>query len=445
MFRRFVAAGALALFVGSAYAALPSVIYSEIASSPTSDVPGLAGAKFDAFNRPYVSENGQHWIIKASSNLATSMDDVFIVGSGVTGTTVVQEGTAAPWDPGFDIQFLTDQNASINNSGQYAIAANTTNSSPVDEQIVWWDGSIFKIAAQGGDAVPGIAGEAYGTSLNSPSITNDARIGFRAGATVGSLPTTEDDFAILDGAVQAQVGVTVPGGAATPLLGIDSNQYFVSGDGNTQLIEGTLGSTSTDVVLVNNNVELLEGADAPGFSADPISIVGETVMGANGNWFARGSNTSGDDWIVNNGALIAKTGDAVPGGLAGEVYDDTPFSSNFFVMAGNSVGDFVIGATTSNADTEANAVIVVNNSFVLMREGDPVDLDGNGLDDDGVFLSVFNNEDSFLTDDGWYYFTADLVDAGGSALGQAFMRIQIPEPTSLGLLLVGALALIRRR
>ena len=445
MLRRFLATGALALCVCSAYAALPVVIYSEVASSPTSDVPGVAGAKFDLFDRPYVSENGQNWIIRASSNLATTGDDVIIVGSGVTGTTVIQEGGAAPWEPGANVQFITDRNMSINNAGQYVLGVNTTSTSPVDEQIVWWDGSIFKIAAQGGDAVPGIAGEAYGTILNSPSITNDARIGFRADATVGALPSAEDTFNIFDGAIVAQSGITVPTGAAGAYVTLDSQDYYVSADGSKQFIMGSVVASTTSVVTVNNNVELLEGTDAPGFSGDPISAISEGLMTPGGNWFARGENASDDNWVVMNGNLIAKSGDPIPGGLPGETFDDATFDALFFGMTGNNVGDFVVAGVTSNPDLTRNAVLVVNNSFVLLREGDAVDLDGNGLDDDGVFLSVFNNEDAFLTDDGWYYFTADLVDAGGSGVGQAFMRIQIPEPTSLGLLLVGALALIRRR
>jgi hypothetical protein len=106
----------------------------------------------------------------------------------------------------------------------------------------------------------------------------------------------------------------------------------------------------------------------------------------------------------------------------------------------------VYGGVTSNPDLNANAVLVFNDSFVLVREGDPVDLDGNGLFDDNTFISVFNNEDGFLTDDLRFYFAADLRDGAGTALGQAFMVMQVPEPAAVGALasLAGA-ALLRRR
>ncbi len=60
---------------------------------------------------------------------------------------------------------------------------------------------------------------------------------------------------------------------------------------------------------------------------------------------------------------------------------------------------------------------------VLARQGDPVDLDGNGLPDDDVFVDIFNNDDGFLTDAGLLYFTADLQNGAGAALGQGFLLL----------------------
>jgi hypothetical protein len=98
---------------------------------------------------------------------------------------------------------------------------------------------------------------------------------------------------------------------------------------------------------------------------------------------------------------------------------------------------------TNAVDTNANAVLNPNNAFGLARDGDPVDLDDNGLPDDNAFISVFNNEDAFLTDDLRYYFTADLRGRAGTAIGQTFMTLTIPELAE-ALAFVGA-ALLRLR
>jgi hypothetical protein len=92
-----------------------------------------------------------------------------------------------------------------------------------------------------------------------------------------------------------------------------------------------------------------------------------------------------------------------------------------------------------------NAVLVLNGTTEVLREGDPVDVNGNGLFDDDAFLSVFNNDDSFLTDDLKYYFNADLRNGAGTSIGQAFLVAQVPEPSSLALFALAAGLLLRRR
>ena len=75
-----------------------------------------------------------------------------------------------------------------------------------------------------------------------------------------------------------------------------------------------------------------------------------------------------------------------------------------------------------------------------MREGDPVDLDGNGEFDDDAFigrgnaaLSAFHPDDIFLSDDGMLYFFASLRNAAGEDLGSfgtggdAFLRLQLGD------------------
>jgi hypothetical protein len=159
---------------------------------------------------------------------------------------------------------------------------------------------------------------------------------------------------------------------------------------------------------------------------------------------ARGNNVDANDWVLRNGAVVAQKGDAVPGGLAGETFDDTTFADLFFSITANDNGDYVYGGVTSTA-ANANAVLVFNDQFVFLREGDGIDIDGNGLADDNAFISVFNNDDAILTNDLRYFLTVDAVDGAGTALGQVFMVVQVPEPGALSLIAAGAIGLLRRR
>jgi hypothetical protein len=105
-----------------------------------------------------------------------------------------------------------------------------------------------------------------------------------------------------------------------------------------------------------------------------------------------------------------------------EAWDDGTFADCFFAHTGNSVGDYVVGGVT-NGPVQANGVIVLNGTHVIAREGDPCDLDGNGLFDDGLFFNTFGNDDLQLRDDGSLYFTATLRDAAGTAVAQGlFLR-----------------------
>src|SRR5687768_10949382 len=114
--------------------ALPRVIYSEIAASPTSAVPGVPGVIFESFDRMYSSPSGNFWILGAESNGPTTEDRVIIVGSGLTGNTVIREGINIPGfseAPGF-----IDQKLAINDAGDFAFVTNSNLATTTDDEIV---------------------------------------------------------------------------------------------------------------------------------------------------------------------------------------------------------------------------------------------------------------------------------------------------------------------
>jgi hypothetical protein len=150
-----------------------------------------------------------------------------------------------------------------------------------------------------------------------------------------------------------------------------------------------------------------------------------------GNWYATGSNVSGLDWALRNGELVATSGAPIFVG-ASESFSDGLFAPTFFMLLGNGVGDVVVGGTTSAADSNADVVLVLNGERVVLRENDPVDLDGNGVFDDDVYISSFQEHAGFLSDAGELYVVVTLRDgvrascAGGSNnLGEALVRVSV--------------------
>jgi uncharacterized repeat protein (TIGR01451 family) len=229
---------------------------------------------------------------------------------------------------------------------------------------------------------------------------------------------------VLGATLLAQEGVTVPTGQLGSEFweNFDVNDFFISADGTHWLVQGDLtGDAATDdVVAVDGAVVVQEGVILPGSGfTDPVDgtgIVG-VHMDAGGNWFVRGNNdVSEQDWVYRNGTVIATLGSPIHTGTA-EVWDDTDFGDCFFLHVGNGNGDWVIGGVT-DAPSIANGVLVVNGTDEVVREGDQVDLDGNGMFDDDTFFDTFGNDDGFLSDAGLFYFVATIKDGTDTRIGQ---------------------------
>ena len=458
----------IAIIVVSALAAsagafpTPVGIYSNLAGHPTNVVPGL-GISFNPgtgtqFDRPYRSADGTKWILVANANTGnTATQEVIITGSGTTGTLQAQEGVTVI-EPGRLCDSAGfDQRLSINNAGNFSFACSLDGATTDDEVIVKSVGGSLSISAREGQAIGGlIAGATLGTTLDSQAIDSANKVSFRT--TLTGVPAGQTTAVLLGdmGSVAAQTGVTMAGNGFTWSTLTAGDMYY-SPNGTDWLTHGDTNDpvTTQDYLGARNNSTVLftEGT-SPGAGMNGWTLTNaEIFMSPDGaGWISRGQvATSLDDFISVNGTVVAKTGDQVPGAPPGEFYDDAAFGAGFFHMAMNNQGQYTFGSVTNSANLDANAVITyfdgVNFSTIL-REGDPVDLNGNGLLDDNVYLSVFNDFDGFLSEDGYFYFFADLRDNPASPftnVGQAFMRVQVPEPATMGLLAIGALLLGRRR
>ncbi len=439
---------------------LISVIFTNVVGAPANAVPGMQGVGFFAgtgtqFERPYRSADGTRWTIRARANLAASEDQMIITGMGPTSAgaqVILREGDNAPWDPTVTVETLTRRTRGINNNGDVAFSANTSHATTADEHIIRRNANgTWDVIAREGDATP-IAGGTYGLTLDSAHILNNGDVGF-IGTSLLGLTSTTNAAAFRGGSVIAQKGVDVPGGQAGGGTALWQNftvdEFYSSADGAHYMLQGdTDAATTADgIIVVDGQVVIQEGVTVLAGFANAVSTANrESFMMSNGDWFARGSNATDNlDWVVRNGNVVARTGDAITGATTESWSDTTGFSATFFFMAGDNLGNYVVGGVTDAADPAANAVIVYNGSTVLLREGAMIDINGDGLMNDDAFVSVMNNDDGFLTDDGHFYFTADLRDGAGASLGQAFLVMAVPAPSSALVLAAGGLVSLRRR
>ncbi len=408
-----------------------TVIFTDLATSSTSLVPGYPGARFSSFDRPYGSPIG-NWIMSADTDRPTDADEALLVN----GLVELFEGDAAAWAPG-ELVGLLDQKMAINDSGDWAFVTNTDGATTADEYVVQSISGVLSAAAQEGGAIPtltpplsGAGPFTWGSTLESPVIASDGTVGFSSDS-IGGAVTTENDILVLGTALLGQEGITQPPGQLGTEFweNFDASDYFISADGAHWLAQGDLtGSTaSDDVLVVDGAVVLQEDVIIPGSSfTNPIDgsgIVG-CFMDPAGNWFARGNNdTTEQDWVVRNGVVAAAIGDPIYTG-ATELWDDTDYSSGFFLHVGNSGGDWVIGGV-SDAPTDSNGVLVANGTVEVMREGEPLDIDGNGSFDDNAFINTFGNDDAVLTDDRTLYIVVTMRDDTGASIGDAFLSVDL--------------------
>lgn len=433
-------------------AAAPTVILSTIQGSATSEVPGQPGVRWNELgSRVWRSPSGNYWTFSATTDLPFG-DPNFswhILGSGTSYDLFLPVGVDVPFAPG-EARAFGDFNSRPNDAGEVAVVVNTTGPSAADEYLIRYDSvaDTYDVLGQQGSPVPYAPGQTWGGSFNDPHILQDGTVAGRNSA-LGGAPAGQNRSLFIGAVEVARRDVTVPtgqlGGGVERLNNV--TDFHVNADGSSYLVKGTLtGDSATDeFVAVDNAVVAQEGATLGGY-ASPVEDIFRTFMTSSGDHYIRGNNADGLRWITRNGAVVAQTGDTVPG--TSETYQEGTFPFNattFFYSTGNNLGDYVIGGVTSNPDPDLFAVIVLNGSQVVARHSDPVDLDGNGLFDDDAFIRKFIDDAIILTDSLDLYFAAEIRNSAGVDLGDALVHLRVPAPSASVVLLASAAAAMRRR
>ncbi|MBL8990823.1 MAG: lamin tail domain-containing protein, partial [Phycisphaerae bacterium] len=427
------------------------------------------GSTFDAFHRPFASADGTKFVMRVNTDEPDgTLDEAVVVGTitggGVTLSAVAQQGFSVV-DPDIFNDTLgatIDPTMSVNNAGQVAFSGTTNRVANSNDVVVrYTPGSpgTFKVIAREGLGVPESFGldldTTWGAALTARGMLDDGSVDF-LGQLAGSSITTSTDRVIArsDGtasSIRLRKGVTIPaaipGSETGPFSFFDDDDelgYWVSGDGTTYLVSGTLATpsgTSNDKVAVQDGeVVSQEGQVLPGFL--PATISGSSIASlyqsaAGDGWGILPTNTTVDMVVIAEG--IIRTGDPITVGDT-EVWSDTAmnptFAATFFAAASRGDDDWVVAGVTSQPDTWSNGVVVYKGQTVLLREGDPVDLDGNGLADDNCVINTFRNSRMFIGADRRLYAVVSLrnpsICSGVTVLGQALIAVPLPPEAPTG-------------
>ena len=451
-FKRIAGFGMVFAFVVSAASAGDlEVIYTKLAGHAKANIPGtldLAGmpaaSDWRAIEDFSVSPNGRQWMIKGRTQLGSDLETILVLGSGNSGSMFAQEGQPFQGAAAGELYDFFDSLSpvSFDTLGGMAFSARARGGSTADnEKLIYVDpnGVHTQILQQGDPALglidTGTSGdELFGNSIGSVQVLETADLvqfvntpitnlsSFRYPAMFRSNTSfRQSGVSMIDGEIWDSFDLSDAGG--TP----DGAHWFAEGDTENP------DTNVDDILAVDDTVVIRQGSPVAGTGTPLMADIFNTRMAANGSWISRGDDPADDDWVVMDGTLIAKTGDPIITGSSEH------WSAVFLAINNNSLGDWIIVGETDNADASLNTVLVLNGTHVLAREGDPVDLDGNGSFDDDAFigrgtptLSAFAANDAALTDRRVVYFTANLHDEAGNDLQSspsfgtpdAFMRVQ---------------------
>lgn len=434
-------------------------IYTKVAGSPTEVVPGAvdgagmpAVTTFRQFFQFTISPDGSMWALRASNQLGADFENIVLMGSGTTGTKFLQESEAMPaGSVGELVDFFGSGFGRFNDANDFAFSLRARGASTLQKVLSWSSGGGFVAEYQQGSLYTGLADtgatgdEAVGNSVGSIHILNDGRIGSQdstvTGIATARRPVTAYDLA---GFRQSNVSiVTGLGGVGTETVsGISANNFYTTTDGTKWGFVGDIARPTgfSNALIVNDEVIMRQQQPLPGSAS---TFFDGTALGAYGSEiYCRGglgltSATGAFAW--RSDGLLVETGDEIISPPSGETWIGTSFSG----FSGNRNGDWLLVGRTSAAEA-TNDVIVLNGESIIVREGDPVDVDGNGLFDDDCFIghatntsSAYTPDTMFVTDDGWLYFMANIKNGAGvgynsSALGaaNALLRVRafVPPP-----------------
>jgi hypothetical protein len=446
-------------------------------STPAGPVRSF-GTGTDTFSRFYGSPDGTKFVFVANLDGTNSTNDRLIIkgeiggGGAITLTPVVQKGTTIL--SGADTVGATlDSSVAINNAGQIAFSGASSAVATANDYLarVESSGAITLIGNEG-SAFPGTGPATWAGTNNATGITADGRVSFFALTAGGDVVGTTNDglIGLTDGTPggttilgrEATTTITpgnVPSGDSATWKAFDSGNafgaedgFFVSSDGNTWMASGTFnssGTTNDNILTRNGELLLQEAKQMPAPEPFPGGITGSAFLKgyfmdpSNNGWIAYGSNTatSPNDWVlrsVNNSVSVAaRTGEPIFTGST-ELWSDTVptnpggtiLAETFFSVTQRDT-DYIIAGITDAADGRRNAVLVWNKTSVIAREGDPVDLNGDGLINDSAYIDIFRNGRLMITADRRVFVPVTLRSSNGncgtpaSAL-QTVLLIQLP-------------------
>ncbi len=436
------------------------VVMSTVEGSVSSVIadPSLGGARYVSsapVGRMYASPNGAHAAFSARTTAGTefSNDGLFAVDQAGVIRLIAREGVTRVTETialrGVGSAMPIQPAIGVGDDGSVVFAG--VDASELGFAAAW-QGGVFTVLARQDASVGALgAGVTFARGMFACQVDGMGRRVLLARLAGTEVDGTNDTIVLRDGReVLTRSGFTVPfdqdgGTQATvrsiPHAGSDAVQVLgVDASGARMLYRGVLALADPgkdEVLVVDNAVVVQEGVvlAGSGFVSPVRGSVATARFGGDGSWLAMGSNQDesavGSHWVVREGRVMARRGETITA-CASERWARGATDGPFVSVAGNTRGDVAIAGYTDEADATRGMVLVLNGSRVLARAGDALDLDSNGLLDDGAFIEQFKVDHLDLGDRvatvGVTVSSASTADCGATRVrvGEAILRVALP-------------------
>jgi hypothetical protein len=411
--RRLGGAVVLAALAAPLGAQIPQALLTENAA-----IPGGSGATVGALNNTAVNHAGGYAISITSSD---GLSRVWGSANGGLGGVLRVESTVG------DLQQTSFESFyGISNTGQvsYSASCNNTTSGSTGLDTVWLDDAPLAVEEE---AVSSLAGQ-FWTFASRPGVTADGIPYWVGGVsdTQGGSTQLRGLFKGTDSSVVYLAGDAVPGLPFVLDPGASSVDfdYRFSELGNRHIVPALIdtGSTTNDGVIIKDGAGLVLGdtllrelspvpASVGGIGGekwDNFDFVGVTESDES---FITGDTdgaTATDEFILVNGAITHREGD---------ILDGFPLSGSIEGAYMNANGDLAFIWDVDDPML-GNVEALYANGRLILKEGDEVDLDGDGVIDPNAVVSGFTGISALTLGDRLpngsinVYFTADIDTAG---------------------------------
>jgi hypothetical protein len=290
---------------------IPLVIYSKAGGHPTATIPGAldasgapVAAEFRAMEDLVGSTDGTQWLLKGRTQLGSDLETMLMLGSGTTGSVLIQEGQPALGGGWYD--FIGSGVGRFNNDGDFAFSARvrtgaTGSTSAADgHRVLRSTSGVLSLEFKQLDSYTGLSDtnpsgdETVGNSVGSIHLLDEGTIGCQD-STINNIHTSRRPAIFYDRAMFHQTGVTTivgMGGLGNrPWSTIDANEFYTTPSGSQWIAEGqvTLPTTGTVRVLVLDGNAVLQANETVPGSSLVLGDIFQSAISAGGHWMALAS------------------------------------------------------------------------------------------------------------------------------------------------------------